>query len=136
MVMKITQEQFDELFGGRTEEEDILIFKSEADEAFERTNEVSAASSPASFIAVYKGWITDLEKIPDEMFDWIVDEDDDEQKSLSLRDIYCQAVQKNIIKPNGSLVVIIDSPAKGYIYECGNYGAGKWTLLGKTKGYA
>lgn len=133
MVMKITQKQFDEMFGGRNDEEDALIQKEEEKECCQKTSKVVITADAASFVAIYKGWITDLEKIPEEMFDWI---EDDEDKSLSLDDIYQQAIQKSIIKPNGSLTVIMDSPMQGYIYECGNYGEGKWTLLGKTNGYA
>ena len=133
-----TQEQFDEMFGGRTDEEDTIIQKAETEENLLKTGETIVLSNSAYFVTIYKGWVTDLSKIPNESFDWVSygEEPEYEEKSLSLNDIYKQAIDRGIINPRDILTVVVDMPMKGYIYEWGNYGAGKWTLLGKTKGYA
>ncbi len=137
--IKLTQEQFDEIFGGHTDEEDALIMKSEQDTQSDKIGEtVVSDDGDAYFTAVYSGWITNMVKIPNERFDWDTESEAEQlkRKSLCLNNIYKQAVEKQLISDRGSLIVITDSPLKGYIYECGNYGKGKWSFLGKTNGYA
>lgn len=106
----------------------------------ELVNNIEVCETPAGdTVGIYKGGIVSgLVQLDNEQFDW-KDYGDYQgilNRGICLSEIYKQAVAKGLIGENDTLTVFETSPLRGEIYVCGNYSAGDWVSIGKTKGYA
>ena len=100
-------------------------------------NNMLIEENPVDIISIYKGCLANgLKNIENNKFDWHKEYENNglTGQSLTLNEIYTQAVKIGLIEKRGILTVFIEKPQHGKIYQCGNHEEGEWEVKGKTKG--
>ena len=102
----------------------------------EKVNNISVSEDlSGAAVGIYKGgFASGMERIDNNVFKW--SDNDKYGKSITLNEIYRQAVAIGLVKEREPLTVFHTTPLSGTIYQCGNYNKGMWVEVGTTKGYA
>lgn len=88
-------------------------------------------------VQIYKGNLASgFQELDKELLHWHADVNNRLSRTLTLDEIYTQAVKNELIAEKDPLTVFYSQPSSGVIYECNHSGKGLWRKLGVTEGYA